>query len=90
MSNKDSSQLRNIDKLKEGSRVPSGQGKKKISRNWVIRELCKEKYGTVRPTGVQINTVIRSFNLNRYTIDGKKKSKEDMKIAMQRAYASLV
>ena len=56
---------------------------------WVIRKLCRKKYGTVRPTAIQINTVIRDWNLNKYTIDGKKRSKEMMKEAMQKAYASL-
>ena len=63
--------------------------KQKISRMWVIRKLCRKKYGTVRPTAIQINTVIRDWNLNKYTIDGKKRSKEMMKEAMQKAYASL-
>ena len=81
---------RKIDKLREGSRVPSNQTKKKVSRIWVIREICKKKYGTVRPTAIQINTVIRDWNLNKYTIDGKKRSKEMMKEAMSKAYASLV
>jgi hypothetical protein len=63
--------------------------KQKISRMWVIRELCKKKHGTVRPTAIQITTVIRDWNLNKYTITGKKRSKEEMTIAMQKAYASL-
>ena len=56
---------------------------------WVIRKLCQKKYGTVRPTAIQINTVIRDWDLNRYTIDGKKRSKEALKVAMQKAYSSL-
>ena len=64
--------------------------KKKISRMWVIRKLCQKKHGTVRPTAIQINTVIRDWDLNRFTIDGKKRSKEALKIAMQKAYASLI
>ncbi len=65
------------------------KGKTKISRMWLIRELCKEHFGAVRPTAVQINAVIKSFGLNRYTEDGKKRSKEVIKEAMQKAIASL-
>jgi hypothetical protein len=56
---------------------------------WVIRKLCQKKYGTIHPTAIQINTVIRDWNLNKYTIAGKKRSKEEMTIAMQKAYANL-
>ena len=63
--------------------------KRQVSRIWVIRELCKKKYKSVRPTAVQINAVIKSFGLNRYTEDGKKRSKEVIKEAMQKAIASL-
>ena len=63
--------------------------KKKISRIWVIRQLCLKKFKTKRPTAIQINTVIRDWDLNRYTIDGKKRSKEVIKEHMQKAYAKL-
>ena len=79
---------RSIDKMV--TKKPSGLGKKKISRMWVIRQLCQKKHGTVRPTAIQINTVIRDWDLNRYTIDGKKRSKEVLKQAMAKAYASLI
>ena len=79
---------RSIDKMVSGKK-PSGLTKRKISRMWVIRQLCQKKHGTVRPTAIQINTVIRDWDLNRFTIDGKKRSKEALKIAMQKAYASL-
>jgi len=72
------------------TKKPSGVVKKKISRMWVIRKLCQKKHGTVRPTAIQINTVIRDWDLNRYTIDGKKRSKEVLKEAMAKAYASLI
>jgi hypothetical protein len=65
------------------------KGKTKISRMWLIRELCKKHFGAVRPNAVQINTVIKEFGLNRYTEDGKKRSKEVIKEAMQKAIASL-
>ena len=63
--------------------------KRKISRIWVIRELCKKKYNSVRPTAVQIKEVIDENGLNRYTADGKKRDKEVISKAMQKAYASI-
>ena len=63
--------------------------KRQVSRIWVIRELCKKKYKSVRPTAVQIKEVIDTYGLNRYTADGKKRSKEVIKEAMQKAIASL-
>ena len=63
--------------------------KRQVSRIWVIRELCKKKYKSVRPTAVQIKAVIDEYGLNRYTTDGKKRSKEVITEAMQKAVASL-
>ena len=63
--------------------------KKKISRIWVIRQLCLKKFKAKRPTAIQIQTVIRENGLNRYTADGKKRDKEVISKAMQKAYASL-
>ena len=63
--------------------------KKKISRIWVIRQLCLKKFKTKRPTAIQIKTVIHENGLNRYTVDGKKRDKEVISKAMQKAYASL-
>ena len=78
------------DKLIKG-RMGKGSalGKKKISRMWIIRELCKKHYRTVRPTASQINNVIHMYKLNRYSVDGKKRSKEVIKEHMQKAYAKL-
>jgi len=78
------------DKLIKG-RVSKGSalGKKKISRMWIIRQLCKKHYRTVRPTAHQINNVIHMYKLNRYSVDGKKRSKEVIKEHMQKAYAKL-
>ena len=70
----------------EHSRIMS---KKKISRIWVIRQLCLKKFKTKRPTAIQIQEVIKEHGLNRYTTDGKKRDKEVIAKAMQRAYASL-
>lgn len=63
--------------------------KRKISRMWVIRQLCLKTFGAKRPTAKQINEIIHTYSLNRYTEDGKKRSKEVIKEAMQKAYASL-
>tara|TARA_R100001594_G_C4019907_1_gene258918 strand:- start:310 stop:510 length:201 start_codon:yes stop_codon:yes gene_type:complete len=63
--------------------------KRQVSRIWVIRELCKKKYKSVRPTAVQIKEVIDAHGLNKYTADGKKRSKEVITEAMQKAVASL-
>jgi len=63
--------------------------KKKISRIWVIRKLCQKKYGTVRPTAKQINEIIHEYSLNKYTTDGKKRTKEVLKEYIAKAYAKL-
>ena len=63
--------------------------KQKISRIWVIRELCKKKFKAKRPTAEQIKLVIDEWGLNKYTTDGKKRSKEVITEAMQKAVASL-
>ena len=78
------------DKLIKG-RMGKGSAlsKKKISRMWIIRELCKKHYRTVRPTAHQINNVIHKYKLNRYSVDGKKRSKEVIKEYMAKAYAKL-
>ena len=65
------------------------EGKRKVSRMWVIRQLCKKHYNPVRPTASQINSVIHMYKLNRYSVDGKKRSKEAVKEHIAKAYASL-
>jgi hypothetical protein len=55
----------------------------------VIRQLCLKAYGAKRPTAKQQLEVIHQHGLNRYTADGKKRDKEVIKKAMQKAYASL-
>ena len=63
--------------------------KQKVSRMWIIRQLCKKHYDSVRPTAHQINNVIHKYKLNRYSVDGKKRSKEAVKEHIAKAYASL-
>jgi len=62
---------------------------KKISRIWLIRRLCHKHYKSVRPTASQINNVIHMYKLNRYGVDGKKRSKEVLKKNIAKAYAKL-
>ena len=66
-----------------------GSRKRKISRMWIIRELCKKHYKAGRPTAKQINNVIHMYKLNRYSVDGKKRSKEVVKEYIAKAYAKL-
>ena len=75
--------------MSKGSVEMTGRTKRKISRMWVIRQLCLKAYGAKRPTAKQINDIIQAYGLNRYTPDGKKRSKEVIKEAMQKAYASI-
>ena len=60
--------------------------KQKISRVWIIRKLCQKHYKSVRPTAKQINDIIKQYNLNRYTSDGKKRTKEVIKEYIAKAY----
>ena len=78
------------DKLIKG-RMGKGSAltKKKISRMWIIRELCKKHYKAVRPTAKQINNVIHMYKLNRYSVDVNNRSKEVIKEYMAKAYAKL-
>ena len=63
--------------------------KKKISRIWIIRQLCLKKYKSKRPTAIQMLSVIKEHGLNRFTADGKKRDKEVITKAMQKAYSTL-
>jgi hypothetical protein len=61
----------------------------KISRFQLIRKLVRKEYKSVRPTAIQINAVIEKYGLNRYTKDGKKRSREVMSKYMAKALNSL-
>ena len=61
----------------------------KISRYQVIRRLVRKEYKAVRPTAEQINAVIHKYGLNKYTADGKKRSREVISKAMAKALNSL-
>ena len=65
------------------------EGKRKVSRMWVIRQLCKKHYDSVRPTASQINNVIHKYGLNKYSLDGKVRSKEVLTKNIAKAYAKL-
>ena len=61
----------------------------KISRFQLIRKLVRKEYKSVRPTAIQINAVIEKDGLNRYTKDGKKRSREVISKHMAKALNSL-
>ena len=63
--------------------------KQKISRMWIIRKLCQKHYKSVRPTAHQINNVIHMYKLNKYSVDGKVRSKEALQKNIAKAYAKL-
>ena len=61
----------------------------KVSRLKVIQMLVRKRYKAKRPTAEQINAVIHKYNLNKYTADGKKRSREVMSKHMAKALNSL-
>ena len=61
----------------------------KISRIQLIRKLVRKVYKSKRPTAIQINEIIHKYGLNRYTADGKKRSREVISKAMAKALNSL-
>jgi hypothetical protein len=61
----------------------------KISRFQLIRKLVRKEYKSVRPTAIQINEVVWKYGLNRYTKDGKKRSREVISKHMAKALNSL-
>jgi hypothetical protein len=61
----------------------------KVSRFEVIRKLVKKEYGAVRPTAHQINEVIKKYELNLYTSDGKRRNREVMGKAISKVIESL-
>ena len=48
----------------------------KVSRFEVIRKLVKKEYGAKRPSAQQINDLIKKYELNLYTSDGKRRNSE--------------
>ena len=61
----------------------------KVSRLRVIQRLVRKEYKAKRPTAEQINGIIHKYGLNRYTADGKKRSREVISKAMAKALNSL-
>ena len=55
----------------------------------MIKKLILKEYGAKRPTAEQINAVIHKYGLNKYTADGKKRSREVISKAMAKALNSL-
>lgn len=61
----------------------------KVSRVQLIQKLVRKKYKSKRPTAKQINEIIHAYNLNRYTADGKKRTREVISKHMAKALNSL-
>ena len=61
----------------------------KISRLKLIQKLVRKEYKAKRPTAIQINEIIQKYGLNKYTSDGKKRSREVISKAMAKALNSL-
>ena len=61
----------------------------KVSRIEVIRKLVHKEYGAKRPTAEQINAVIKKYDLNLYTSDGKRRNKEVIGKAIAKVIGSL-
>ncbi len=61
----------------------------KVSRFDVIKKLIKKEYKNKRPTSLEMLNVIRKYDLQRYTSDGKKRSREAMTKAIAKAVQSL-
>ena len=61
----------------------------KVSRIEVIRRLCQREYGAKRPTAQQQLEVIKKYELNLYTSDGKRRSKEVVGKAIAKVITSL-
>ena len=61
----------------------------KVSRLEVIKKLILKEYGAKRPTAEQMNAVIRKYDLNLYTSDGKRRNKEVIGKAIAKVISSL-
>ena len=61
----------------------------KVSRFDVIKKLIRREYKKERPSSLQMLEVIRKYDLQRYTKDGKKRSREAMTKAIAKAFKSL-
>ena len=61
----------------------------KVSRFDIIKKLIRKEYKKERPSSLQMLEVIRKYDLQRYTKDGKKRSREAMTKAIAKAVKSL-
>ena len=61
----------------------------KVSRLEVIKKLILKEYGAKRPTAQQQLEVIKKYDLNLYTSDGKRRSKEVIGKAIAKVITSL-
>lgn len=55
----------------------------------VIRKLVRKEYKAKRPTAQQINDLIKRYELNLYTSDGKRRNKEVIGKAIAKVISSL-
>ena len=61
----------------------------RVSRFEVIRKLVKKEYGAKRPSAQQINDLIKKYELNLYTSDGKRRNREVIGKAISKVIESL-
>jgi hypothetical protein len=61
----------------------------KVSRLDVIKKLLHKEYGAKRPTAEQMTLVIKKYELNLYTSDGKRRNKEVIGKAIAKVISSL-
>ena len=61
----------------------------RVSRFEVIRKLVKKEYGAKRPTAQQMNDLIKRYELNLYTSDGKRRNREVIGKAISKVIESL-
>ena len=61
----------------------------KVSRFEVIKKLVKKEYGAKHATAEQINAVIKKYELNLYTSDGKRRNREVIGKAISKIIESL-
>jgi len=61
----------------------------KISRIQLIQKLVRKRYKAKRPTAEQIKEIIHLHGLNRFTADGKRRSREVISKHMAKALNTL-
>ena len=62
---------------------------KSISRVELIKQLVRKHYGKKRPTGEEIMTVIKEYDLQLHKSDGRKRSRSAVTKSIAKAYKVL-